>query len=134
MKATRRSQVLAGLALLSILVSLCGAPSGSHARAKAGEGARFEALAVYAQDLTKAARGAEARTEDFGAGVRRVMQVLSRPGGRNNPVLVGTDAAAGASVVEGLARRIASNDVPAPLRGKKVFRLDAGRMLDEAGA
>src|SRR3954471_9949523 len=120
MKATRRSQTLAGLALFSILVSLCGAPANSQARAKAGEGARFEALAAYAQDLTKAARGAEARTEDFGAGVRSVMQVLSRRGGRNNPVLVGTDAAAGASVVEGLARRIAANDVPASLRGKKV--------------
>src|SRR3954466_12094292 len=127
MKATRRSQILAGLALLSILVSLCGAPANSQARAKAGEGVRFEALAAYAQDLTKAARGAEARTEDFGAGVRSVMQVLSRRGGRNNPVLVGTDAAAGSSVVESLARRIAANDVPASLRGKTVFRLDRGR-------
>src|SRR3954470_9629750 len=133
MKATRRSQTLAGLALLSIIVSLCVVPSGSHARAKAVEGARFEALTAYAQDLTKAARGAEAHAEDFGAGVRRVMQVLSRRGGRNNPVLVATDAAAGAGVVEGLARRIAANDVPASLRGKKVFRLDAGRMLEEAG-
>src|SRR5215213_5798576 len=129
MKATRRSHALAALALLSILVSLCGAPSGSLAGAKPGVGA----LSSYAQDLTRAARGAEARTEDYGAGVRRVMQVLLRRGGRNNPVLVGADAAAGASVVEGLARRIAAGDVPAPLRGKKVFRLDAGLMLNEAG-
>jgi subtilisin family serine protease len=129
MKATRRSPLIAATALLSILVSLCGAPSGSLAGAKPGGGA----LSSYAQDLTRAARGAEARAEDYGAGVRRVMQVLSRRGGRNNPVLVGADAAAGASVVEGLARRIAAGDVHASLRGKRVFRLDAGRMLDEAG-
>src|ERR1700749_2162272 len=129
MKATRRSRLIATLTLLSILVSLGGAASRSFAGAKPGGGA----LSVYAQDLTRAARGAEARTEDYGAGVRRVMQVLVRRGGRNNPVLVGADAAAGVSVVEGLARRIASGDVHASLRGKKVFRLDAGRMLDEAG-
>ena len=129
MKATRRSPVIATLTLLSILVSLGGATSRSLAGAKPGGGA----LSSYAQDLTRAARGAEARTEDYGAGVRRVMQVLSRRAGRNNPVLVAADASAGASVVEGLARRIAAGDVPASLRGKKVFRLDAGRMLDEAG-
>src|SRR3954464_9177599 len=133
MKATRRSPILAGLALLSILVSLCGMPSGSQARGKAGDGARYEALSAYAQDLTKAARGAESKTEDFGAGVRRLMQVLSRRGGKNNPVLVASDATVGAGVVEGLARRIAAGDVPASLRGKKLFRLDAGRMLDETG-
>jgi serine protease AprX len=133
MKSTRRSPILAGLALLSILVSLCGVPSGSLARGKAGAGAGFESLSAYAQDLTKAARGTESRTEDYGAGVRRVMQVLSRREGRNNPVLVGTDTTASILVVEGLARRIAAGDVPAPLRGKKVFRLDAGRMLSEAG-
>src|SRR5919112_3224860 len=129
MKATRRSPLIASLTLLSILVSLCGAASGSHAGAKPGGGA----LSSYAQDLTRAARGTESHTEDYGAGVRRVMQVLLRRGGRNNPVLVGADAAAGASVVEGLARRIASGDVHASLRGKKVFRLDAGRMLNDVG-
>jgi serine protease AprX len=129
MKATRRSQLIATLTLLSILVSLCGAASGTLAGARPGGGA----LSSYAQDLTRAARGAESRAEDYGAGVRRVMQVLSRRGGRNNPVLVGADAAAGASVVEGLARRIAAGDVQASLRGKRVFRLDAGRMLNEVG-
>src|SRR5215212_3579892 len=129
MKATRRSPLIAATALLSILISLCGAPSGSLAGAKPGGGA----LSSYAQDLTRAARGAESRAEDYGAGVRRVMQVLLRRGGRNNPVLVGADAAVGASVVEGLARRIAAGDVHASLRGKRVFRLDAGRMLSEAG-
>src|SRR4051812_21147513 len=133
MKATRRSQILAGLALLSIIVSLCVVPSGSHASAKAVEGARFEALAAYAQDLTKAARGAEAHAEDFGAGVRRVMQVLSRRGGRNNPVLVGTDAAAGAGVVEGLARRIAAGGGQASFRGERGLRLDAGGLLGGGG-
>jgi serine protease AprX len=128
MKSSRRSQTLAGIALLSILVSLCGAPS-SLARAKSSGGA----LAVYAQDLTDAARGAEARAEDYGAGVARLMQVLARRGGKNNAALVAADAAAGASVVESLARRIAAGDVPASLRGKKLFRLDAGRMLSETG-
>jgi serine protease AprX len=134
MKANRRSPLLALLATLSILVSLFGAASGSHARTKAGDGAsRFEALSAYAQDLTKAARGTEAGSEDYGAAVRRVMLVLARSGVRRNPVLVGADAAVGASVVEALARRIAAGDVPASLRGRKLFRLDAGRMLSEAG-
>ncbi|HVF43916.1 MAG TPA: S8 family serine peptidase, partial [Pyrinomonadaceae bacterium] len=129
MEATRRSRFIAGLTLLSILVSLCGAAPGSLAGARPGGGA----LSSYAQDLTRPARASEPRAEDYGAGVRRVMQVLTRRGGRNNPVLVGADAAAGASVVEGLARRMAAGDVPASLRGKKVFRLDAGRMLGEVG-
>ena len=133
MKTTRRSPILACLALLSILVSLCGVPCGSLARGKAGDGARYEALSAYAQDLTKAARGAESKTEDFGAGVRRLVQVLSRRGGKNSAALVASDLAASAGVVEGLARRIAAGDVPPSLRGKKLFRLDAGRMLDEAG-
>src|ERR1044072_9476253 len=129
MKATRRAQVIATLTLLSILVSLCGAASGTLAGARPGGGA----LSSYAQDLTRAARGTESHAEDYGAGVRRVMQVLSRRGGRNNPVLVVADAAAGATGVEGLARRIVAGDAPASLLGKQVFRLDAGRMLGEVG-
>src|SRR4051812_46536209 len=129
MKATRRLRLIATLTLLSILVSLCGAASRSLAGAKPGGGA----LSVYAQDLTRAARGAEARTEDYGAGVGRVMQVLSRRGGRNNPVLVGADVAVGASVVEGLARRIAAGGGQASFRGERGLRLDAGGLLGGGG-
>ncbi|MDT5294163.1 MAG: serine protease AprX [Acidobacteriota bacterium] len=135
MKLTRRSTALTYLALFSILVSFCALPAAwaqTGAKAKAGDTARFEALSAYAQDMTKAARGAQAGADDYGAGVRRALRVLSRSR-RNNPLLVTDDAASGRTVVEALARRVVAGDVSATLRGKRIFRLDAGRLLAEAG-
>jgi hypothetical protein len=104
-------------------------PTAAQTRAN---GAEFEALSAYAQDLTRAARGVEAGSDDYGAGVRAVLHSLARGGGRNNPVLVGEDLSAGGALVEALARRVAAGDVPAALRGKRIFRLDAGRLLSES--
>src|SRR5438067_5084606 len=138
MKLTRRFSALAHLALFSMLLSLCPLPA-AHAQTRAAVGkekepARFEALAAYAQDLSESARRAEPAAEDYGAGVRGVLRVLARREGRNNPLLVTDDSGVGRATVEALARRVAGGDVPSPLRGKRIFALDAGRLLADAGS
>ena len=93
---------------------------------------KFQALEKYAQDLTELARRGKldpviGRDEE----IRRVIQVLSRRT-KNNPVLIGEPGVGKTAIVEGLARRIASGDVPEILKDKRVISLDLGSML--AGA
>ncbi len=94
--------------------------------------AKFQALERYARDLTELARRGKldpviGRDEE----IRRVVQVLSRRT-KNNPVLIGEPGVGKTAIVEGLARRIISGDVPEVLRDKRVISLDLGAML--AGA
>jgi ATP-dependent Clp protease ATP-binding subunit ClpB len=94
--------------------------------------AKFQALERYARDLTELARRGKldpviGRDEE----IRRVVQVLSRRT-KNNPVLIGEPGVGKTAIVEGLARRIVSGDVPDALRDKRVISLDLGAML--AGA
>jgi ATP-dependent Clp protease ATP-binding subunit ClpB len=94
--------------------------------------AKYQALERYARDLTQLARRGKldpviGRDDE----VRRVIQVLSRRT-KNNPVLIGEPGVGKTAIVEGLAQRIVSGDVPEALKSKRLVALDLGAML--AGA
>jgi ATP-dependent Clp protease ATP-binding subunit ClpB len=93
---------------------------------------KYQALQKYSRDLTEMARKGKldpviGRDDE----IRRVMQVLSRRT-KNNPVIIGEPGVGKTAIVEGLARRIVTGDVPEPLRDKKLVALDLGAMV--AGA
>lgn len=105
---------------------------GSHRVTSPDPEGQFQALEKYGQDLTARAREGKidpviGRDEE----IRRVIQVLSRRT-KNNPVLIGEPGVGKTAIVEGLARRIASGDVPEGLKNKRLVSLDIGSML--AGA
>jgi ATP-dependent Clp protease ATP-binding subunit ClpC len=90
---------------------------------------RYRTLEKYSRDLTQLAREGKldpviGRDNE----IMRVMQVLSRRT-KNNPVLIGEAGVGKTAIVEGLAEKIASNDVPEILAGKRVISLDLGAMI-----
>ena len=93
---------------------------------------KYQTLEKYGRDITELARKGKidpviGRDEE----IRRTMQVLSRRT-KNNPVLIGEPGVGKTAIVEGLARRIVSGDVPESLKNKRVVAMDIGAMV--AGA
>ncbi len=90
---------------------------------------KYQALERYSRDLTELARKGRldpviGRDEE----IRRVIQVLSRRT-KNNPVLIGEPGVGKTAIVEGLAQRIVSGDVPEGLKGKRLVALDIGAII-----
>ncbi len=90
---------------------------------------RYEILSKYSVDLTDLA-SADQLDPVIGreAEIERIVRILSRRT-KNNPVLVGETGVGKTAIAEGLAQRIASGDVPPPLRGRRLLSLDLAGMV-----
>ena len=111
--------------VLAVLKSIRGSQTASDENAEE----KYQVLEKYTRDLTTLARAGKldpviGRDEE----IRRVMQVLSRRT-KNNPVLIGEPGVGKTAIVEGLAQRIISGDVPDSLKDKKVLALDLGAIV-----
>jgi len=115
----------------AILQALAGVRGSQRVTSQNPE-TTYASLEKYARDLTDLARRSKldpviGRDEE----IRRVMQILARRT-KNNPVLIGEPGVGKTAIVEGLAQRIVSGDVPDVLKTKKIVALDLAALV--AGA
>ena len=102
---------------------------GGHRVTDARAESKYRSLTKYGRDLTEFARQGKldpviGRDEE----IKRVMQVLTRRT-KNNPVIVGDAGVGKTAIAEGLAQKIAADDVPDSLKGRKVVALDMGALV-----
>ncbi len=102
---------------------------GGHRVTDARAESKYRSLEKYGRDLTEMARRGKldpviGREDE----IRRVMQVLTRRT-KNNPVIVGDAGVGKTAIAEGLAQKIATDDVPDSLKGKRVVALDMGALV-----
>src|ERR1700726_3498720 len=121
----------AGVTRDKLMKALVGVRGSQRVTDQNPEG-KYQTLEKYGRDLTESARRGKidpviGRDEE----IRRVMQGLSRRT-KNNPVLIGEPGVGKTAIVEGLARRIVSGDVPDSLKNKRIIAMDIGAMV--AGA
>ncbi len=120
-----------GLTKDAILKSLVGVRGSQRVTSQNPEGT-YQSLQKYGRDLTAIARQGKldpviGRDEE----IRRTVQILSRRT-KNNPALIGEPGVGKTAIVEGLAQRIVSGDVPEGLKHKRLIQLDMGALI--AGA
>jgi ATP-dependent Clp protease ATP-binding subunit ClpC len=102
---------------------------GGHRVTDTHAESKYRSLQKYGRDLTQFAREGKldpviGRDEE----IKRVMQILTRRT-KNNPVIVGEAGVGKTAVAEGLAQKIAADDVPNSLKGRKVVALDMGALV-----
>jgi len=109
----------------SVLQKLRGGHRVTDARAES----KYRSLEKYGRDLTEFARQGKldpviGRDDE----IKRVMQILSRRT-KNNPVIIGDAGVGKTAIAEGLAQKIAADDVPDSLKGHKIMALDMGALV-----
>ena len=102
---------------------------GGHRVTDAQAESKYRSLQKYGRDLTEMADAGKldpviGRDEE----IKRVMQILTRRT-KNNPVVVGEAGVGKTAIAEGLAQKIAADDVPDSLKGRKVVALDMGALV-----
>ncbi len=127
--ADKKSGVAGLLPERAALLSAVSEVRGPHRVTSPTPEDSYQALEKYGRDLTAEAESGKldpviGRDEE----IRRVIQVLSRRT-KNNPVLIGDPGVGKTAIVEGLAQRIVTGDIPESLRDRRVIALDIGALL-----